>query len=63
MTFADFLSTASTYVPQIIAAASAAAATFPQGDPNSTWGKIRAIIDALAFNFANAENKPKVKQP
>lgn len=47
------------YGPYVIAAAAAAAAALPKPDPNSTFGKIRAVIDFLALNFANAKNAPK----
>ena len=55
----ELMNYVSEYGPIVIAAAAAAAAVFPQGDPNSWWGKTRRFIDFLALNFGNAKNAPK----
>lgn len=49
-----------TYIPVIITVAAAAAAVLPHADdPTSTWGRIRAVLDVLAFNFGSARNALK----
>lgn len=59
MTLPDIISIVMTQVPTIVTAAAAAAAAFPQPAPGSPWATLRAIIDVLALNVGNAENKPK----
>lgn len=44
------------YIPYVVAAASAAAATLPPGKEGSVWFTVRKVIDFLAVNFGNAKN-------
>ncbi|MDD5305608.1 MAG: hypothetical protein PHS14_21115 [Elusimicrobia bacterium] len=59
MTAETFFGAVFTYGPAIIGAASAAAATLPQGKEGSTWYTVRKVIDFAAFNFGNAANAKK----
>lgn len=45
------------YITAVISIASIAAAVLPPGGPNTIWGKIRMVIDAIAMNWGNAKNK------
>lgn len=44
------------YGPTVIAAAAAAAAVLPKGQPGTVWGVVRAVIDWLALNVGKAKN-------
>jgi hypothetical protein len=59
MTWAAILPLAQQWIPIIlsgIGTASMAASGLPKGEPGTTWGKLRNVIDAVAFNFGNAKN-------
>ncbi len=44
------------YIPDVIAAAAAAAAVLPKGEEGSVWAMVRKVIDFLAINFGQAKN-------
>lgn len=59
MTAATVFNAIFTYGPMVIAAASGAAASLPQGKEGTAWYTVRKVIDFAAINFGNAANAKK----
>lgn len=49
---------------QVVLLAAILSAILPQSsNPKSVWGRIRKVLDVVAFNVGNARNVPTKPQP
>lgn len=49
---------------QVVLLATILAAILPQSsNPKSVWGRLRKVLDLVAFNVGNARNAPTKPQP
>lgn len=58
MSPSELATTAAAYAPWIVTACAAAAAALPKPKNRGLMMFLRQVLDAAAFNFGNAENKP-----